>query len=111
MRGQEVYRFATGKVPEAICELLNRAGISADEVDYFVCHQANLRIIDRIRTKLKQPEAKFFRNIHQFGNMSAASVVTALCQMNEEGLLREGMKLVCAGFGAGLTYGVMLLTL
>ena len=111
MQGQEVYRFAVSKVPAAICDLLEFSEISADEVDYFVCHQAKLRIIDQIRIKLRQPEAKFFRNIYEFGNTSAASVAIALCQMNEEGLLREGMRLVCAGFGAGLTYGVMLLTL
>ena len=111
MQGQEVYRFAVGKVPETIRELLDSAGLGAGEINYFVCHQANLRIIERIRTKLGQPADKFFRNIYEYGNTSAASVAIALCQMSEEGLLRKGMRLLCAGFGAGLTYGVMLLSL
>lgn len=111
MKGQEVYRFAVSKVPECINKLLEKTGLTSDDIDYYVCHQANLRILDSTANKLGVSEEKFFKNIYNYGNTSGASVAIALGEMKAKGLIHEGMKLVCVGFGSGLTYGAMLLTI
>ncbi|MGN0658780.1 MAG: beta-ketoacyl-ACP synthase 3 [Emergencia sp.] len=110
MGGQEVYRFAVSKVPHAIEGVLRQAGLTEKDIDYFVCHQANERIIDNAARRITDRKDKFYKNLYTYGNTSAASIPIALCQMEEEGLLREGARLVCTGFGAGLTYGCMLIT-
>lgn len=109
MKGQEVYRFAVSKVCYAIEKILSKSGCSHEEIDYYVCHQANERIIDSAALRLKTDKEKFFKNLYNYGNTSAASIPIALCEMHEQGLLRDGMKLICTGFGAGLTYGSILL--
>ncbi|MGN0681183.1 MAG: beta-ketoacyl-ACP synthase III [Candidatus Fimisoma sp.] len=109
MGGQEVYRFAVSKVPEAIENLLSSEGLKEGDIDFFVCHQANERIIDNAARRISKNGDKFYKNLYTYGNTSAASIPLALCQMQEEGILREGMRVVCTGFGAGLTYGSMLI--
>lgn len=110
MAGQEVYRFAVSKVPECIKAVLDQAGCSDKDIDYFVCHQANERIIDNAARRISKDKNKFFKNLYDYGNTSAASIPIALCEMEEQGLLHRGSKMVCTGFGAGLTYGCMYLT-
>lgn len=110
MAGQEVYRFAVSKVPACIHRVLELAGRTGEETDYFVCHQANERIIDAAARRITKEKQKFYKNLYQYGNTSAASIPLALCEMGEEGLLRKGSSLVCTGFGAGLTYGCMWIT-
>lgn len=110
MAGQEVYRFAVSKVPECIKAVLDEAGYTDKEIDHFVCHQANERIIDNAARRISKDTDKFFKNLYDYGNTSAASIPIALCEMEEQGLLHAGSKLVCTGFGAGLTYGCMLVT-
>lgn len=110
MGGQEVYRFAVSIVPRAIKELLAQAGCSEDDVDYFVCHQANERIIDAAARRIGGDPCRFFKNLYSYGNTSAASIPIALCEMEEQGLLRTGTRTVCTGFGAGLTYGCMMIS-
>lgn len=110
MAGQEVYRFAVSKVPECIKVVLDQAGYSDKDIDYFVCHQANERIIDNAARRISKDQDKFFKNLYSYGNTSAASIPIALCEMEEQGLLKSGSKTVCTGFGAGLTYGCMLIT-
>lgn len=105
MIGSDVFKFAVGTVPKAINNLLEQAGVTADDIDYYVCHQANLRIIESVAKKLKQPLDKFFVNLDKYGNTSSASIPIALSEMNEQGMLKEGMKIICVGFGAGLTWG------
>ena len=110
MAGQEVYRFAVSTVPESIKKLLKIADRKEEEIDFFVCHQANVRIIDGVSRRITKDSDKFYKNLYNYGNMSAASVPVALCEMDEDGLLDNGKSIVCSGFGAGLTYGSMLIT-
>ncbi|MCR5716990.1 MAG: ketoacyl-ACP synthase III [Lachnospiraceae bacterium] len=106
MDGQGVYKFAVKEVPKLIEEVLAKAGVSADEVDHFICHQANARILQSVAKSLDQPMEKFYQNLQEFGNTSAASVPIVMAQMNDLGLLKRGERVVLAGFGAGLTWSV-----
>lgn len=109
MDGQEVYKFATKQVPACIQEVLNKAGMSADDVDWFMLHQANVRIIESVAKRLKVDLAKFPMNIHKVGNMSSATIPVLLDEWNRGGRIQEGDRLVLSGFGAGLTYGASVL--
>ena len=108
MQGQEVYRFAVNKIPEVTQELLDQNGVNKDDVDFFIFHQANKRIIRSIASKLGVPIEKCFMDLEVYGNTSAASVAIAMADMRDKGLLKPGMLAVSVGFGAGLTYGGML---
>ena len=107
MAGQEVYRFAVNKSSEATKTLMTGNDISEKDVDHFVFHQANERIIASSIARLRLPKEKFFVNVSEYGNTSAASVPLAMADMREKEILKEGQKLICTGFGAGLTYGSM----
>ena len=108
MQGQEVYRFVVNKIPEVTKELLDQNGVNKDDVDFFIFHQANKRIIRSIASKLGVPIEKCFMDLEEYGNTSAASVAIAMADMRDKGLLKPGMLAVSVGFGAGLTYGGML---
>ena len=108
MQGQEVYRFAVNKIPEVTQELLDQNGVHKDDVDFFIFHQANKRIIRSIASKLGVPIEKCFMDLEEYGNTSAASVAIAMADMRDKGLLKPGMLAVSVGFGAGLTYGGMI---
>lgn len=110
MDGQAVYKFAVKTVPAAITEALDKAGISADQVKYFLLHQANIRIIEAVAKKMNQPIEKFPTNLQECGNISAGSVPILLDFVNQKGQLAKGDKIVLAGFGAGLTWGAAVLT-
>ena len=110
MAGQEVYRFAVSKVPECINGILDRLRYTEEDVDHFVCHQANERIIDNAARRIAKNTEKFFKNLYHYGNTSAASIPIALCEMEEQNVLKSGDNAICTGFGAGLTYGSMLIT-
>lgn len=110
MNGQEVYKFAVRTVPTAISEAVEKAGIALEQVDYFVLHQANIRIIESVAKRLHQPMKKFPSNLEKCGNISAASVPILLDEMNREGMLKKGNTIVLAGFGGGLTWGAAVLT-
>ena len=88
---------------------VEKAGLSLDDIDYFVCHQANVRIIDAIARALKQPKEKFFVNIQEYANTSAASVAIALSDLDDSGVCKPGQKVLLAGFGAGKTWGAIVL--
>ena len=109
MDGAATYRFAVSTVPEAAAKVINAAGITVDDIDHYILHQANLRIIEAIAKRLDQPMDKFFVNIHEYGNTSAASVALALTDCWEKGLLKEGDKILLSAFGAGLTYSAAVL--
>lgn len=104
MNGQEVFKFAVSTAPETIMQLLDMAGLIADDIDHYVCHQANLRIISSVAKKCKQSIDKFYVNLDEYGNTSSASIPIALSEMKQKGLLKSGEKIVCAGFGGGLTW-------
>lgn len=110
MNGQEVYRFAVRTVPQSIEKALGEAGVSADEIKYFVLHQANIRILEAVAKRLGQPFGKFPTNLQKCGNISAGSVPVLLDEINRAGKLQRGDKIVLAGFGAGLTCGTAVLT-
>lgn len=109
MDGQEVYKFAVKTVPMVITEAVEAAGLSMDEIDLFLLHQANYRIIESVAKRLKQPMEKFPTNLQEYGNISAASVPILLDNVNKHGMIRKGSKIVLAGFGAGLTWGAAVL--
>ncbi|NLY21471.1 MAG: ketoacyl-ACP synthase III [Tissierellia bacterium] len=111
MNGKEVFRFAIKVMQESIESLLNQIDKSIDEIDLIIPHQANIRIISHVARKLKVDIEKFYTNLHEYGNTSAASIAMALACANEEGILREGMKIIIVGFGAGLTYGASYIEL
>ena len=111
MEGQPVFRFAVETVPKCITQVLDKAGLTADDVDRFVFHQANQRIIDMAVKKLKLPPEKCTGNIARTGNTSAASVPILLDELVSQGALRSGQRALCVGFGAGLTWAGALLEL
>ena len=106
MDGKGVYSFATTTVPRSIEEVLSVASYSADDVDWYILHQANSRIMDRVASHLKISKEKFFKNLDEHGNTSAASIPMALYDLSPK--LKSGDKLIALGFGAGLTWGTML---
>jgi 3-oxoacyl-[acyl-carrier-protein] synthase-3 len=107
MNGQEVFRFAVESMTKSIRKVTERAGLAPCEIDHFVCHQANRRIIESAARRLGAPPERFFMNIERRGNTSAASVPLALDELNASGRLRRGERVVIAGFGGGLTYGAI----
>lgn len=109
MAGQEVFKFAVKAIPESINAVLQKANLSLDEIDYVVCHQANYRIIKNVYKKMKVPPEKFYLNLQEYGNTSAASIPLALGEMDEKGMLKAGNKIICVGFGGGLTWGATLI--
>ena len=104
MDGQAVFKFAVRKVPEIIEEILEKSGVSADEIDYFILHQANRRIIEAVAKRLKIDIFRFPMDLEEYANTSAATVPILLDEMNRKGMFRKGHKLILAGFGAGLTW-------
>ena len=108
MDGQGVFKFAVRKVPEIIEEVLEKAGASLDDIDYFVLHQANRRIIEAVAKRLKTDISKFPMNLEEYANTSAATVPILLDEMDRSGMLKRGQKLMTAGFGAGLTWAACL---
>ena len=111
MEGQPVFRFAVETVPRCISQVLEQAGLTAEDVDHFVFHQANQRIIDLAMRKLHLPSEKCTGNIAHTGNTSAASVPLLLDELVSTGALCSGQRALCVGFGAGLTWGGALLQL
>lgn len=109
MDGREVFAFAVRQVPEGINEVLAQAGLTVDDIDLFVLHQANYRIIEGIAKRLKQDIGKFPVNLERVGNMSSATIPVLLDELKREGRLKEGMKVVLSGFGAGLTWGACVI--
>lgn len=103
MDGKEIYKFATREVPRVAQEALNATGLEADDVDWVISHQANVRIIETAAKRLGIPMEKFYVNIDDVGNTSAASIPIVMDQMNKKGLLKRGDKVLIAGFGGGLT--------
>lgn len=109
MDGQEVYKFAVSTVPKSINRVLDKVGLTAAEVDYYVLHQANIRIIQSVAKRLKLSEDKFPISLDHCGNISAGSVPILLDEMNRKGMLKRGDRIILSGFGAGLTWGTALL--
>ena len=109
MNGQEIFKFAVPHSCRDIETVMDECDITADDVDFFVLHQANRRILDAARTRLKQPVEKFPMNVTTHGNTSSACIPVLLSEMAEDGRLQKGQTLVLSAFGAGLTTGAAVL--
>jgi len=109
MNGNEIFKFATKIVSQISSELLSKAGMSYDDIDLFVPHQANLRIIQSAMRRMKLPPEKVAINLDVCGNISAGSIPVALGQFNEKTPLKNGANILMVAFGTGLTYGGAIL--
>ena len=108
MDGKVIFDFATRQVPKSVNKLLEKANLMPEDIKYVLPHQANERIVKIISRKVKIPMEKFYLNIAEYGNTSAASIPIALNEMFEKGILSEGDKLLITGFGGGLTWCSMV---
>lgn len=109
MEGQNVFRFAVSTIPVCVEQLLEKGGLTLEDVDWVVCHQANQRIIDASVRRLGVPAEKFYKNLDRYANTSAASIPLALDELRESGRLTSGQRIIMVGFGGGLTWaGVMM---
>lgn len=109
MDGQAVYRFATRTVPQCMRAAMDKAGITPADIDHFILHQANIRIIEAIAKNMGEPMEKFPVNIQNYGNMSSASIPVLLDEQVRAGKIKAGERIIMSGFGAGLTYGACIL--
>jgi 3-oxoacyl-[acyl-carrier-protein] synthase III len=105
MAGREVYKYATRQLADSAVAALRDAGIGVADVDQFVFHQANLRIIENVQRQLSIPAEKTYINIEKYGNTSAASVPMALAEAVAAGRIKQGDKILMVAFGAGYTAG------
>jgi len=109
MEGREVFRRAVRVVVDSSIAVLGRAGVTVDDIDLFVPHQANARMIEAIADRLGIPSAKVMTNIERYGNTSAASIPLALAEAADSGRLHDGDIVLLSGFGAGMTWASALL--
>ncbi len=109
MEGSDIFKFAVSRVPKVINELLIKEGLEVKNIDLFVVHQANARIVTSIAKKLGIPSEKIPINIRHTGNTSSASIPILLDELNKKGALHRGDSVVLAGFGGGLSYGASLI--
>lgn len=108
MNGQEVYRFAVTAVPEVIAKAVHRSGITLEQVDWLILHQANQRIIDAVSQRLQIDRAKAVSNMSHCANTSAGSIPIALDEWVSKGAIQPGQILALSGFGAGLSWGAAI---
>jgi 3-oxoacyl-[acyl-carrier-protein] synthase-3 len=109
MNGPEVFKHAVTRMVEAAQTALRNCGKTPQELKLIIPHQANLRIIDAVAKRLKVDEKKVFRNVHKYGNMSAATTIIALDEAQRAGLLQRGDLVELIAFGAGLTWGAAVI--
>ncbi len=109
MAGQEVFRFAVSHATEDIGYAAQEAGVALPDIQWFLLHQANRRILESVRQRLNQPEEKFPSNIHRVGNTSSASIPILMDELNREGRLKSGDIIALSAFGSGLSTGACIL--
>lgn len=109
MEGTKVFKFAVEAVPWCVDQVLKKTGRTIEDVDFFVFHQANARIIDLAVRKYRIPPEKYVKNIAEYGNTSAASIPLVLSELREQGRIGPGSRLLAVGFGGGLTWGGCLI--
>jgi 3-oxoacyl-[acyl-carrier-protein] synthase-3 len=109
MNGREVYKFATRIMVYSAKQILSECGKTVEDVDVYIPHQANKRIIDYAAAKLGIPPEKTVVNVDRYGNTSSGSIPLALIDAREEGRLNEGALILMTGMGAGLTWGSALI--
>ncbi len=106
--GKEVYKFAVSILPKSFEQAAEKVGMTKEDIDWFIPHQANVRIIETAAKKLGAPMDKFIVTLDKYGNTSSASIPIAMCEAIDSGKLKKGQKIALIGFGAGLTYGSII---
>lgn len=109
MNGREVFKFAVTQMPESSMNVIEKAGLEREDVDYLIPHQANIRIMEAARRRLDVPKEKMATTIENYGNNSAASIPIALSETVKNGKIQEDDVVVLVGFGGGLTWGALVL--
>lgn len=109
MDGRAVFKWAVRLIPEIVNEMLTKASMSLDEIDLFIPHQANVRIIDAAINELGIDRSKVFVNLDRYGNTSAASIPISIAEAVQQGRIKPGSNILMVGFGAGLTWGACLM--
>ncbi len=103
MNGKEVYKYVIKKIPAIIKQTLSDAGLTIDDIDYFIPHQANLRMIEALASRIGMDESKVLHNIEQYGNMSATSIPCVISENKQKGIIKPNSTLLLSAFGAGMT--------
>lgn len=109
MNGREVYKFAVRQMPQSTINVIEKAGLQKEDVDFLIPHQANIRIMEAARQRIGIDEEKMAKTIHKYGNNSAASIPIALSESVRQGKIKDGDIVVLVGFGGGLTWGAVAL--
>jgi 3-oxoacyl-[acyl-carrier-protein] synthase III len=109
MNGREVFKFAVRQMGESAVNVIEKAGLVKEDVDFLIPHQANIRIMESSRQRLELPEEKMSKTVHKYGNTSAASIPISLVEELEAGKIKDGDTIVMVGFGGGLTWGAIVL--
>ncbi|KKK36954.1 3-oxoacyl-ACP synthase [Mesobacillus campisalis] len=107
MNGREVFKFAVRQMGESSINVLEKAGLTKEDVDFLIPHQANIRIMEAARQRLELPIEKMSKTVHKYGNTSAASIPISLVEEIEAGKIKDGDLIVMVGFGGGLTWGAI----
>lgn len=107
MNGREVFKFAVRQMGESAVNVIEKAGLDKEDVDFLIPHQANIRIMEASRQRLELPVEKMSKTIHKYGNTSAASIPISLVEDVEEGRIKDDDVIVMVGFGGGLTWGAI----
>lgn len=109
MNGREVFKFAVRQMGESALSVIEKAGLTKEDVDFLIPHQANIRIMEASRERLDLPEEKLSKRIHKYGNTSSASIGIAFADELEDGKIKDDDIIVLVGFGGGLTWGAVVL--
>lgn len=109
MNGREVFKFAVRQMGESSLNVLEKAGLTKEDCDYLIPHQANVRIMESARERLELPVEKMSKTVHKYGNTSAASIGISLVEDLQDGKIKDDDVLVLVGFGGGLTWGAVAL--
>jgi 3-oxoacyl-[acyl-carrier-protein] synthase III len=107
MNGREVFKFAVRQMGESSLHVLEKAGLTKEDVDFLIPHQANIRIMEASRQRLELPVEKMSKTVHKYGNTSAASIPISIVEELEAGKLKDDDVIVMVGFGGGLTWGAI----
>jgi 3-oxoacyl-[acyl-carrier-protein] synthase-3 len=110
MDGPEIFAFAMDIAPKTIESVLEKNNLTVGDIDLFVFHQANKYMLETIRKLLDLPEDKFYIHLETTGNTVSSTIPIALCQLNDAGRLRAGMRILLMGFGVGLSWGATVVT-
>jgi 3-oxoacyl-[acyl-carrier-protein] synthase III len=109
MNGREVFKFAVRQMGESCIHVLEKAGLSKNDVDFLIPHQANIRIVEAARQRLELPEEKMSTTVRKYGNTSAASIPISIVEELEAGKIKDDDLVIMVGFGGGLTWGAIAL--